>query len=85
MDKNRLQKEQHSIKGKIKMLESDCETQSEAIQHYMNFRDITDITRNVLSMLVDEILIDSEKNITVNFKFRDEIKQYYDLLNKNND
>ncbi len=42
----------------------------------MRFKDITDINRKVLSKLVDEIYVDGDKNISVNFKFRDEIGQY---------
>jgi hypothetical protein len=40
----------------------------------------SDIDRKVLSQLVDAIYVDGEKNISVNFKFRDEIRQYFAAL-----
>ena len=46
----------------------------------MRFKDITDINRSVLSQLVDEIYVDGDKNISVNFKFRDEIRQYCAII-----
>ena len=64
----------------MRMLETTGDAPCEAVRQYMRFRDITDINRNVLSQLVDEIYVDSERNITVNFKFKDEIRKYCGIL-----
>ena len=79
-DKERLEAQQDSIRKQIHMLETTGDVPCEAVQHYMRFKDISDINRNVLFQLVDEIYVDSERNITVNFKFKDEIKKYCGIL-----
>lgn len=79
-DKARIEIQQTSIREQIRTLETTGDTPCEAVQHYMRFRDIADIDRKVLSQLVEEIYVDGEKNISVNFKFRDEISQYCAVL-----
>ena len=79
-DKDVFESQQDSIRDQMRMLETTGNAPCEAVQHYMGFRDITDINRNVLSQLVDEIYVDSERNITVNFKFKDEIRKYCSIL-----
>jgi DNA invertase Pin-like site-specific DNA recombinase len=79
-DKDRLEAQQDNIRKQIRMLETTGDVPCEAVQHYMQFKDISNINRNVLSQLVDEIYVDSERNITVNFKFRDEIKKYCGIV-----
>ena len=79
-DKGRLENQQDSIRDQMLMLETTGNAPCEAVQHYMRFRDITDINRNVLSQLVNEIYVDSERNITVNFIFKDEIKKYCSIM-----
>ena len=72
-----------NIRNQIRILKTNGDVSCEAVQYYIRFRDITDINRNVLSQLVDEIFVDSENNITVNFKFRNEIKKYCTTLEEN--
>ena len=72
-----------SIKKKIVALESGEIDYSECIKNCLNFKGIKDINRHVLVTLVDDIFIDNEKNVTINFKFKDELKQYINS-NKNN-
>lgn len=79
-NKNELQEQTHIIQENIIMLETECNSPNKAVKQYMEFKDIADIDRNTLSKLVNDIYIDNEKNVTVNFKFRDEIKQYCGLL-----
>ena len=79
-EKEKLESENYNIRDNIKALESNGSTTCTAVEHYLRFRDITDINRHVLSQLVDEIYIDSERNITVNFKFKDEIQKYSGIL-----
>ena len=65
-----------SIKRNIKAFETGEIDYSEGIKNCFSFKGIKDINRHVLATFVDEIYIDSEKNITINFKFKDELKQY---------
>ncbi len=81
-DKARIETQQASIQEQIRTLETTDDTPYEAVQHYMRFKDIADIDRSVLSQLVEEIYVDGEKSISVNFKFRDEIKQYCAILDE---
>lgn len=46
----------------------------------MQFKDVFTIDINVVSSLVDEILVNREKNITVNFKLKDEIREYCKIV-----
>jgi DNA invertase Pin-like site-specific DNA recombinase len=75
-DKACLETQQASIREQIRSLETTGDVPCEAVRHYMRFRDIADIDRSVLTQLVEEIYVDGDKNISVNFKFRDEIRQY---------
>lgn len=79
-DKARIETQQVSIREQIRSLETTGDVPCEAVRHYMRFSDIADIDRSVLSQLVDEIYVDGDKNISVNFKFRDEIRQYCAVL-----
>ncbi len=79
-DKARIETQQASIREQIRSLETTGDAPCEAVRHYMRFSDIADIDRSVLSQLVEEIYVDGDKNISVNFKFRDEIRQYCAVL-----
>ena len=79
-DKDELVNEVQRIETQICELESSGDTFIEPVQKYIQFKDYFSLDRNVLSTLVDGIIIDKEKNITVNFKFKDEIKDYCNIL-----
>lgn len=79
-DKIELEDEVQRIENQINNLENFDGTYIEEVQKYMQFKDVVTINKNVLSSLVDEILVDREKNITVNFKFKDEIREYYKII-----
>ncbi len=79
-DKIDLENETQRIKRQIGKLEKSGNTYIEPIQKYMQFKHYFTLDRNVLSTLVDSIIVDKNRNITVNFKFKDEIKEYCNIL-----
>jgi len=79
VEKEEYENQHDNIKRNISVLETGEADYSEGIKNCLSFKGIKDINRHVLATLVDEIYIDSEKNITINFKFKDELKQYITL------
>ena len=66
-----------------KMLESDDSTQTaenDFITHFKQYGKIDKLTRPILTELVDSILVHTDGNITINFKFKDAFEQIVDYI-----
>lgn len=66
-----------------KILESDNNTQTaenDFITHFKHYGKIDKLTRPILTELVDSILVHTDGNITINFKFKDAFEQIVDYI-----
>ena len=66
-----------------RMLESDNTAQTagnDFISHFKQYGKIDKLTRPILTELVDSILVHSDGNITINFKFKDAYEQIVDYI-----
>ena len=61
-------------------LESDGNIQSKDVEKYLSYESIVQIDRKTLIDLVDEIIIDKDRNITINLNAQDELKKYCSFL-----
>jgi len=68
------------ISQQISHLESDGNMQSEDIEKYLSYEGIVQIDRKILIDLVDEIIVDKERNLTINLNAQDELKKYCSFL-----
>lgn len=65
------------------MLESNNNTQAaenDFIAHFKQYGKIDKLTRPILTELVDSILVHTDGNITINFKFKDAYEQIVDYI-----
>lgn len=65
------------------MLESNNNTQAaenDFIAHFKQYGKIKKLTRPILTELVDSILVHTDGNITINFKFKDAYEQIVDYI-----
>lgn len=66
-----------------RMLKSDNTAQTagnDFISHFKQYGKIDKLTRPILTELVDSILVHSDGNITINFKFKDAYEQIVDYI-----
>ena len=68
------------INQQIIQLESDGNIQNENIEKYLSYESIVQIDRKILIDLIDEIIIDKDRNITINLDAQDELKKYCSFL-----
>ena len=64
------------ISKQISQLESDGNMHSENIEKYLSYESIVEIDRKILIDLIDEIIVDKDRNITINLNAQDELKKY---------
>ena len=64
----------------ISQLKSDGNMHSENIERYLSYESIVQIDRRILIDLVDEIIVDKERNLTINLNAQDELKKYCSFL-----
>ena len=68
-----------SIKKKKELLEVTATNQhhnEELFVYFNKYKGITKLTRAIVCDLVDSITIDNERNVVINYRFADEIKEY---------
>ena len=50
------------------------------MEHFREYRNIPELTRKVVAIFINRILIHEDKRITVVYNFRDEIETAYERL-----
>ena len=68
------------ISKQISQLETDGNMHSDNIEKYLSYESIVQIDRKILIDLIDEIVVDKDRNITVNLNAQDELKKYCSFL-----
>ena len=63
----------------IFQLENNNMYSTDAAQTFMKYSGVKEITRELLGDLIDSIIVDSDKNIKIIFKFQDEISKYTEI------
>jgi site-specific DNA recombinase len=69
-----------TINDQMLQLKSEGNLQSKDIENYLSYEGITQIDRNILINLADEIIVDNNRNITINLNAEDELKKYCSFL-----
>lgn len=71
-----------SLKIEREKLTSKTYECSNYIDVFKKHENITELTRDVLSQLIDVILVHEDKSLTIKFRFADEFKQIKELLDE---
>jgi len=69
-----------SIKEEIKQYKETTHAENQFIKHFLKYRNITELTREVIVELVEMIYVHEGGTITIEFKFQDEYQRLLDLL-----
>lgn len=72
------------IKEEIKQYKETTDVENQFIKHFMKYRNITELTREMIVELVEMIYVHEGGTITIEFKFQDEYQRLLDLLEENN-
>ncbi len=64
------------IQEQVKDISCDSGLNSNAVKLFKQYEGIDKLDRETIGALVNKIVVDHERNITINFKFHDEIKEY---------
>lgn len=78
-----LEQIEHSIaniKEEIKKYKKTTEVENQFIKHFLKYRNITELTREVIVELIEMIYVHEGGTITIEFKFQDEYQRLLDLL-----
>lgn len=68
------------LNKQISQLELYGSMQNESIEKYLSYESIVQIDRRILTDLVDQIVVDKDRNITINLNAQDELKKYCSFL-----
>ncbi len=68
------------VNKQISQIKSDGNLQNSDVEKYLTYEGIIWIDRKILIDLVDGIIIDKDRNITINLKAQDELKKYCSIL-----
>ncbi len=71
-----LDKKIDKLNKELYQLDNGKSYSTEAANAFTKYSGISEITRELLGDLVEKIVIDADKNITIIFKFQDELKRY---------
>jgi len=69
-----------NIKEEIKRYQESTYTENQFIKHFLKYRNITELTREVIVELIEMIYVYEGGSITIDFKFQDEYQRLLDLL-----
>ena len=64
------------IEEQIKVISCDTGLNSDAVKIFKQYKGIEKLNREVIGALVNRIIVDHNRNITIEFKFKDEINSY---------
>lgn len=86
------EEEKNAIKNEIEYLESEKEliqqgvTKEEPIfKSFLQFGCITELTREIVSTLIDNIIVYNDQTIEIHFKFKDQFKTILEYIETNRD
>ncbi len=68
------------IEEQIKVISCDG-LMSDAVKLFRQYEGIKKLDREIIGALVNKIIVDCDRNITIDFKFQDEIKKYCSYFN----
>lgn len=84
--RQRFERKQENLDLKISKLNDDIYHlennnmySTEAAQTFIKYSGIKEITRELIGDLIESIIVDSDKNIKIIFKFQDEISKYTEI------
>ncbi len=69
-----------NIKEEIKRYQETTNTENQFIKHFLKYRNITELTREVIVELIEMIYVHEGGSITINFRYQDEYQRLLDLL-----
>lgn len=72
-----------NIKEEIKQYKETTTVENQFIKHFLKYRNITELTREVIVELVEMIYVHEGGTITIEFKFQDEYQRLLDLFEEN--
>ena len=72
-----------NIKDELKQYKEVTDVENQFIKHFMKYRNITELTREVIVELIEMIYVHEGGTITIEFKFQDEYQRLLDLLEEN--
>lgn len=64
------------VEEQINSINSNSGLNSKAVNIFKQYKGIDKLDRETIGALVNKIVVDHERNITISFKFHDEIKEY---------
>lgn len=69
-----------NIKDEIKQYRETANVENQFIKHFMKYRNITELTREVIVELIEMIYVHEGGTITIEFKYQDEYQRLLDFL-----
>jgi len=69
-----------SIKDEIRQYQEVTSVENQFIKHFMKYRNITELTREVIVELIEMIYVHEGGTITIEFRYQDEYQRLLDLL-----
>jgi len=69
-----------NIKEEIKRYQETSHTENQFVKHFLKYRNITELTREVIVELIEMIYVHEGGSITINFRYQDEYQRLLDLL-----
>lgn len=73
-----------NIREEIRQYGETADAENQFVSHFMKYRNITELTREVIVELVEMIYVHEGGTITIEFKFQDEYRRLLDLLEEHN-
>lgn len=71
-----------NIKDEIRTYQGSTAVENQFIQHFLKYRNITELTREIIVELVEMIYVHEGGTITIDFKYQDEYQRLLDLLDE---
>lgn len=69
-----------NIKEEIKQYRETASAENQFIKHFLKYRNITELSREVIVELIEMIYVHEGGTITIDFKYQDEYQRLLDLL-----
>ena len=79
-DIERLKQNIENLKNERQKCEVHEELQNEWIEKFKRQRGITELSRDIMMELIDSIYVKENGDITIKFKFKDELKRYLEYI-----
>ena len=69
-----------NIKEEIKQYKETTSVENQFIKHFLKYRNITELSREVIVELIEMIYVHEGGTITIDFKYQDEYQRLLDLM-----